>query len=306
MSESAKSLTITTEPGPLGIYVDEVPGEEYFVVRGVKHDSPLNATLQAGDRLQKIDGIDVKGWSLEKFVAYCKEHKDHFKKLDILHHSPKKAARSFFNRRKTSPTKIIQHSASTKSSPTKQVKLTQPPMIAFQMLRPNPPEGYRRRVVEVPPGPMNILLDKLDGPNNAYITIVQVLEDSPFKDEINAGDLVEGADNLYRPVWDLEEFRTYITSRISRTRVLHLFTKNKSPTPSRTSVATTKTTLTPLPDIYNRFDAVGKQTAALQPRQNPPLVSSEIRHSAGTVAPATAPKKDDEGIYMVPACRTRK
>jgi hypothetical protein len=41
-TDLSKSITVVAQPGPLKIFVDEVPGEEYLCGSGLQQNSPTN------------------------------------------------------------------------------------------------------------------------------------------------------------------------------------------------------------------------------------------------------------------------
>ncbi|KAI2509422.1 hypothetical protein MHU86_4923 [Fragilaria crotonensis] len=226
-------LTIVAQPGPLGIYVDEIPGEEYLFVGGLLRNSPLHATeVKAGDRLQGIDGLDLKGWTLEKLASYCKDHANSLKSIEILQSSTTKFG---FTPRKM---KSIPH---RKSSPPKLSKLrtkiirpTPPPMYVFELLRPTPPFGYERKIVDVPSGRIGIRVKM----TNEMLAILEVTEDSPIKHLVQVGDFIEGVDSLYEEKWDIARFVAYIQATDGRKRTLQMFVKKPQSNPFRLPVPT--------------------------------------------------------------------
>lgn len=226
-------LTIVAQPGPLGIYVDEIPGEEYLFVGGLLRNSPLHATeVKAGDRLQGIDGLDLKGWTLEKLASYCKDHANSLKSIEILQSSTTKFG---FTPRKM---KSIPH---RKSSPPKLSKLrtkiirpTPPPMYVFELLRPTPPFGYERKIVDVPSGRIGIRVKM----TNEMLAILEVIEDSPIKHLVQVGDFIEGVDSLYEEKWDIARFVAYIQATDGRKRTLQMFVKKPQSNPFRLPVQT--------------------------------------------------------------------
>ena len=216
-------ITVVAQPGPLGIYVDEIPGEEYLCIAGLLRNSPLKAEIKAGDRIQGINGVDLKGWTLEKLARYCREHTDSLKSIDILQSS---SAKFGFTPRK------IKSIAHKKSSPPKSTKLrtkiirpTPPPMAVFEVLRPPPPFGYERKVLEVPSGRIGIRVKM----KNGMLAILEVVDDSPIKHLVQADDVIEGVDSLYEENWDIARFIAYIQATGSRKRTLQMILKTKPP-----------------------------------------------------------------------------
>ena len=213
-------VTIVAQPGPLGMYVDEIPGEEYLVVGGLLRNSPLHASeVKAGDRLQGINGMDLKGWTLEKLASYCKDHADSLKSIEILQSSTPKFG---FTPRKM---KSLPH---RKSSPPKSSKLrtkiirpTPPPMYVFELLRPPPPYGYERKIVDVPSGRIGIRVKM----KNEMLAILEVIDDSPIQHLVQVDDMIEGVDSLYGENWDIARFIEYIQATDDRKRTLQMFVK---------------------------------------------------------------------------------
>ena len=221
---STKSITVVAQPGPLGVFVDEVPGEEYLCVSGLKRNSPLNETMKVGDRLQGMNGVDLKGWSLEKLATYCKDHSKTLKNIDIL-----QATTNFgLTPRKK---KVVAHKKSSSPPKTssrqrkKMVGPTPPPMSVFETLRPPPPAGYERKIVDVPAGRMGIRVKM----RNGILAIFEVVEDSPIKHLVQVDDMIEGVDSLYEEKWDMPRFLEHIKETNTRSRSFHMFVKKKPP-----------------------------------------------------------------------------
>lgn len=269
-------IIVAVEPGPLGIYVDEIPGDEYPLVSGFQGQSPLNAVVKVGDRIQGINGMDIKGWTLEKLASYCNEHKDSERKIEFLQSST--SSFSFTGKKG----KSIPHK---RSSPPKTSKLrskigapTPPPMAAFEKLRPRPPAGYQRKIVNIPPGRIGIRVRM----KNDMLAIFEVIEDSPIKHLVQVDDIIEGVDNLYEETWDMPRFLAHIKATNDAKRTFHMFVKVKPPAnPYRLPVPTPKKPATR--------------------RQSAISVLKQITSPGGTAKKVLEPiQPDNRGLYRKP------
>lgn len=234
-ASKGNQITVVAQPGPLGIYVDQIPGEEYLCIGGLLRNSPLNAAVNTGDRIQGINGVDLKGWTLDKLASYCREHTDSLKSINIL--QPSNTKFGFTPRKiKSVPHKKVSPPKSSKLR-TKTIRPTPPPMSLFEALRPPPPLGFERKIVEVPSGRMGIRVKM----KNNLLAIIEVIDDSPIKDLVQVDDLIEGVDSLYEEKLDITRFIAYIQATESRKRTLQMILKKKSPTnPFRLPMPTPK------------------------------------------------------------------
>jgi hypothetical protein len=308
--DTPSKISVTAEPGSLGLFVDQVPGEDYLVVSALQPQSPLQAKVKAGDRLQGINGVDLKGWSLEKLAGYCKEHTDTFKNIDVLQAPRNRFLQAFTPGKK----KIVAHK---KSSPPKSLKRKNipPPMSAFQTLRPPAPDDHERFMVEIAAGSAGIRV-KMVG---EHLTIYEVLDSSQIKGKVVVDNIVEGFDAVHEQKWDVQSFVDYAKKNVTRTRYLHLFRRKKTrlnpwaipvPTPQKHTQAP--------PRISNHV----KPSTALLYTASPVVASASATTAGGefkysvaqihaqtspgdSVFPASAPKLDPEDKNVRLAGRTR-
>ena len=154
-------------------------------------------------------------------------------------------------------------------------------MAAFETLRPRPPVGYERKIVNVPPGLIGIRVRM----KNEMLAIFEVIEDSPIKQLIQVDDMIEGVDNLYEERWDMPRFLAHIQATNNARRTFHMFVKVKLPAnPYRLPVPTPKKPATR--------------------RQSAISVLKQITSPGGTAKKVLEPiQRDDRGLYPKPETR---
>lgn len=304
------SVSVTASPGNLGVFMNEVPGEKYLIVSGLHPSSPLRGSIKPGDRLQAINGTDLKGWSLDRLAAYCKEQKEHIKKLDILQDNP------FKNLATPSKSKVVsaRKAVSPKSTAKRKMKAP-PPMTAFESLRPPPPPGYQRKIVKAPPGKLGIKV----GISQERLLIVWIAQDCELK--LEKGDVVEGIDNLYQKRWTIAKFVDYCKETSNKTRFLHMLEKVKTSVPSSSyapSLSAFKSFQFPAsaqkkpPIVAQR--TIPAPSATQKPSSPTPLkelttanCEQSIKARADDcILPFKTLQKDKHGLFVRPAGQARK